>query len=1202
MTASRKCGECGAALAADAPRGLCPKCLLRGAMAGNDEETEVGLPDPSSLGSDAPKATPGAVRYFGEYELLEEIARGGMGVVYKARQASLNRVIAIKMILAGQLARPEDVRRFRTEAEAAANLQHPNIVAIHEVGEHEGQHYFSMDYIEGKNLADLAQESPLPARRSAELLKTIAEAIHYAHQRGTLHRDIKPQNVLIDAAGQPRITDFGLAKQIERDSGLTRTGVVMGSPAYMPPEQAAGKHSQVGPPSDVYSLGATLYKLLTGQTPFQGETALATLRKVMEEEPQRPSKLNPKVPADLETICLKCLEKRPERRYSSARELGEELGRFLNHEPILAKPANPLRKAWLWLARHPWAITGLFSFGMLALVGLAYGLWEEAAMLRWKVEHPQSKALHGSWEDFFNPAQITALCLLFVFQSLPLIRFKERRRSGKLKRHDVWIFWPMALGLIWTGGLVAHTAVKMEVWVGRFGPSVLLWGLSCLGNIWFGILLIWKIIQHGREPAALDGGSAARYSGPYLARKGRLALIVLAEVAVVALAVSISLHHQGTSQANELKTAGQTGREIVAWSCALLVSGLSWTSLIVMLAYLLRSAGADRTLYLPLMLPALLIAIGGTTTFLVMKEARQIPVAVAFAAGVAGGWAILRWRCVEGGQTPWLLSRIGGAVRGPRARRYARVAAMAAAALPLLAVLEHFRGARKLARVREDMARRGQIAEFKNLLPAPPNGLADFTNRFARLGLTNSNLHGRPGQVAVLPGKAARGSQAPRPAEWSGNSVRFTNGMARIAAHSAKPDATWEFLATQVDAERPALLELRQLMREPPPILSGDYLESVRSLRIPNSGNRVRSAAHALKASAVVNLHRADLAAAEQDLVAMAGLVRMNSKDPTMVGQMMRVFVADLGVDALWDAAQADGWTVARLERIQHSWEMEPLVSGAARGAQAERLAKVERYEGLRRMTYREWQARCVEIRTRFGGMVVLPSVLVEAWREYIFHPAWKFAWAEQEEALWLEHSDDAAVDLQDRLRKKSFANINWGKAKTGRLADSRFYFELPLAESPGEIVSPGEHREPRLERLPWAREFVEFWLRHDFQPPDFSTGLVRAAQAENMRLMAVTALAIKRRQLRVGGLPERLAELVPEFLAETPVDWFDGKPLRYRPNAGGGYTLYSVGQDGVDNGGDPEPRDPNGSFRGPESGRDLVWPQVVPWEKTPAP
>ena len=354
MTATRLCPQCDKPLSSDAPQGLCPECLFKTAFSSESaqEPPTTGVFGPSPATTPPPDA--GArVKYFGDYELLEEIARGGMGVVWKARQSSLNRDVALKMIRAGALANPDEVARFLREAEAAANLQHPNIVAIHEVGEHDGQHYFSMDLVQGRDLGALITEGPLAPQRAARYVKIIAEAIHFAHQRGTLHRDLKPQNVLIDDADQPRITDFGLAKIMKDDSQLTQSGVIMGSPSYMPPEQAAGRHGDVGPASDVYSLGAMLYELLTGRPPFRGATAMATLRDVMEAEPASPRRLKAEIPPDLETICLKCLEKSPSARYPTARALAEELDRYLKGEPIQARPASAVRKAVSWARRHP---------------------------------------------------------------------------------------------------------------------------------------------------------------------------------------------------------------------------------------------------------------------------------------------------------------------------------------------------------------------------------------------------------------------------------------------------------------------------------------------------------------------------------------------------------------------------------------------------------------------------------------------------------------------------------------------------------------------------------------------------------------------------------------------------------------------------------------------------------------------------------
>jgi serine/threonine-protein kinase len=294
----------------------------------------------TSSDSQTPNGKLPRIRYMGDYELLEEIARGGMGVVFKARQISLNRIVAVKMILAGLLATKADHERFHSEAQAAALLDHPNILPVFEVGEHEGQHYFSMGYVDGQSLATRLAEGPLPPKEAAELVAMVAEAVEYAHRQGVIHRDIKPSNILIDSKGRPRVTDFGLAKRVGapgtpgRGSELTATGQVLGTPSYMAPEQAAGQINAVGPAADVYSLGALLYAALAGRPPFQAATSLETLQQVLEREPVALRQLNPGVPRDLETIVLKCLEKAVPRRYATAQALVEDLRRYLEGRPL----------------------------------------------------------------------------------------------------------------------------------------------------------------------------------------------------------------------------------------------------------------------------------------------------------------------------------------------------------------------------------------------------------------------------------------------------------------------------------------------------------------------------------------------------------------------------------------------------------------------------------------------------------------------------------------------------------------------------------------------------------------------------------------------------------------------------------------------------------------------------------------------------
>ena len=321
------------------------------------------------------------LRHFGDYVLFGEIGEGGMGVIWHALQVSLNRAVALKMILAGRLATPDQIHRFHTEAEAAATLDHPNIVPVYETGQEDGQHFISMKLIDGESLAQQIREGTWrihsgnkKARQSsiARLMMKSAQAVHHAHQRGVLHRDLKPGNILIDERGEPQITDFGLAKLIEHDDGPTQTGAIMGSIPYMPPEQAEGKFKEVTVAADVYSLGAVLFELLTGEAPFTGENPIQTLQRVVEDEPPRPTALNPNIDHDLETICLKCLEKKPARRYSSAEALAADLGRWLNGEPILARPVKQWERGWKWIRRHPVA-TGLIGTMALSLL-LASGL------------------------------------------------------------------------------------------------------------------------------------------------------------------------------------------------------------------------------------------------------------------------------------------------------------------------------------------------------------------------------------------------------------------------------------------------------------------------------------------------------------------------------------------------------------------------------------------------------------------------------------------------------------------------------------------------------------------------------------------------------------------------------------------------------------------------------------------------------------
>jgi WD40 repeat protein/tRNA A-37 threonylcarbamoyl transferase component Bud32 len=391
--------------------GLCPRCL--GSLAVG-EETKGSFASGSGADpwrDDERGCERGSRFRFGDFEVLGEIASGGMGIVYRARQISLNRVVALKMVRGARLRDPSAIHRFHTEAEAAARLHHPNIVAVHDFGEIEGQHFYTMDFVEGRSLAQCTRAGPTAAERAAGWVRALAEAMHYAHQRGILHRDLKPSNVLIDQEGRPRITDFGLAKLMLSDGDLTVTGQVMGSPSYMAPEQAEGRWHDVSIRSDVYALGAVLYELVTGHPPFRADSAMATLKLVIERPAVPPRQRNSGLPEDLDAICLKCLEKDPARRYGSAKDLAEDLGRFLRGVPILARSIGRGERCWRWSRRNP-RMAGAVGVAVLALVlGVAGILWEWrlAESYRRQAEAEERVARHQLYAaDLYAAAQAYA--------------------------------------------------------------------------------------------------------------------------------------------------------------------------------------------------------------------------------------------------------------------------------------------------------------------------------------------------------------------------------------------------------------------------------------------------------------------------------------------------------------------------------------------------------------------------------------------------------------------------------------------------------------------------------------------------------------------------------------------------------------------------------------------------------------------------
>jgi hypothetical protein len=383
-------------------------------------------------------------RQFGDYLLLEELGRGGMGIVYKARQVSLGRIVALKLILRGELASSADVARFRAEAQSAARLDHPGIVPVYEVGEHEGQPFFTMKLVSGTTLAQRLIDGPLPAREAAQLLAEVARAIDYAHQRGVLHRDLKPSNILIDTEGRPHVSDFGLAKRIEGGETLTRSGAILGTPSYMAPEQAAGGRGMIGPASDVYALGAILYQMLTGRPPFQAASPVDTVLLLLEQDPLPPRLLNARADRDLEMVALRCLQKLPSLRYETAGQLAADLEAFLAGEPVSARSgqfsqvvARLFRETHHATVLENWGLLWmLHSVALLLICLLTNGMQLAGVTARWPYLSLWTIGL-GAWAA--------------VFWAL-------RRRAGPVT------FVERQIAHLWAGSMVA---LAILFWVER---------------------------------------------------------------------------------------------------------------------------------------------------------------------------------------------------------------------------------------------------------------------------------------------------------------------------------------------------------------------------------------------------------------------------------------------------------------------------------------------------------------------------------------------------------------------------------------------------------------------------------------------------------------------------------------------------------------------------------------------------------------
>lgn len=1218
-TAPTNCPQCGQTIAAGL-QGLCSACLADLAFgapiaAGNPAGQITLAATPVARRPNHRAAEPGfqqddRIRYFGDYELIEEIARGGMGVVWKARQKTLNRLVALKMILSGQLATQAEVQRFHTEAEAAANLKHPNIVAIHEIGEYEGRHYFSMDLIEGQNLAQAIGGQPLLPGRAAMLVRTLAEAVHYAHQRGTLHRDLKPQNVLLDTQGCPHITDFGLAKQMASDSDLTKTGAVMGSPSYMPPEQALGRAVDIGPASDVYALGAILYQLLTGKAPFVGATAVDTLRMVTEQEPISPCHINLGVPTDLATICLKCLEKAPERRYHSARALAEELERFLNHEPILAKPASNVRKAWNWSQKNPWVFAATSGALVLVLICVAYGFWQKYRLAVWQLEFGKSSPLPAGESPapmFF--VYFLGICFLLYFAGNTFRKhYRQCLTKGTMLANRQLLFHGV-LGVAGTAMAMGHLLAQIRAWVWLTSHPLVL-GMELVGAMcalilgWLASRMVWEamgIHESSRFQnivnAALEREVAVEaYRWPL----GRLVGLVV-WLALVG-GIGIALHQEAIERDNAF---------LVGSGCGLVLGFASGCQIA-------RAIRRRQRLLYYCFIPAAMGAFVLTLAVLLLMEAT-----LAFAAlGVAGlflgfmGW----WVVVDG-----VVADKCGPVRFPGSPKLDALGGLTVlvSLFTVFQVVENWRGRREWQRVRTELEAMGESLNFDEFTKPP---VPDEQNSMAHPFMKRHFLKGgeslpiaQPPVYAVFNYNLSDLKQLPVRSEDVHPILRlvkdqacqevvpllhFTNQpLSEVFAElSKRAGLKISFATNDMLLNTPAWVD-SQKARQPPRvsasftnITAAEAIDRLAGLwfLVPDIAKWQTKGELVLEWSKHPSLqglrdwfaqYGSEFAQLEVALRRPYSRLKSDShyayfrEGPNYVSfrTVAQAYASLCNLNLLLgdpDAAINDLVMLQRCVFATQANQPPTLVEAMIRSALAGMLARTleeTMAEGLWPSRYLDRIQSLVENMDLIAGYTLavrgseragllrsLEAMVEQGSRgmgifryfragDYIIHG---------------KESSKLGSTLATLL-----IPLGWVEQNQARFATAH---QLVLQS----IDSKAQRLDVAAYEAAWETLTEELAHRHAYRllaaiaiPNMVRAGSTLARNQTEVNLARV-GIALERYRASMGAYPQQLALLAPQFLTEIPHDIFDGQPLRYRLIEPGKYVLYSVGWNTKDDGG----------------------------------